>query len=148
MVGRGFAGLIAPHGIAECCGHLDPSVPGRDGYGELSRDRRCQRHPRVPDRAPDRPDRPQRCAEERLRRFLGDAEPSLLYWPHLPDCRRNPGGVRLWPEHAAATLSAGIRLCAGWPLVAIGLYELSRRHEQGLPTDWKYAFFMAWLFTA
>src|SRR4051794_6874696 len=26
------------------------------------------------------------------------------------------------------------------PLVAIGLYELSRRREQGLPTDWKYAF--------
>src|SRR5215204_1144844 len=55
------------------------------------------------------------------------------------------------------------------PFVSIGLYELSRRREQGLPTDWKYAFevlqspaigsiaalgvvllviFMGWLFTA
>ena len=40
----------------------------------------------VPDRAPDRPDRPQRCAAERLRRFLGHAEPGLLHRSDLPDC--------------------------------------------------------------
>src|SRR3954464_6673279 len=64
-------------------------------------------------------------------------------------------------------LASGFALVG--PLVSIGLYELSGRREQGLPTDWKYAFevlqspaissiaalgvvllvlFMAWLFTA
>jgi hypothetical protein len=80
----------------------------------------------IPDCAPDRPGRPQSCAGKRPRRFLGDAEPSLLYRPDLPDRPRCPSGVRLRPEHAAAALSTGIRICAPVARVRGGRPRMNR----------------------